>query len=256
MARSQRINFRRSSICWNHGTNKSHGLFNVEAILRIYNDDNLEELFALGTGVLAGNVYALNQLVKKPAYFFQIAASNERHVVFRTYTQAQGFSWKPPNKRGREGDTYGDNQLFESLLIDLDSEEGRSIKVHDDVNGNCLLEKDFSCLIKIPLKSKRKLELEFPVKHFNFLPDSKKFQVETGPVLFVRPECLYVEKKDLWKELVPSFIHFNCYDRADFTLDFPYGARESSRRGKMTVSEVNCEIQLWVADPSRSVEKD
>ena len=50
---SQRIDFGRSRIFWNHGSHKSHGSFRVEAVLRIYDaNDDVEELFALGAGAV------------------------------------------------------------------------------------------------------------------------------------------------------------------------------------------------------------
>jgi hypothetical protein len=104
--------------------------------------------------------------------------------------------------------------------------------------------------MKIPLAGNLAIELEFPVKHLNLNPFRKAFQVEIGPILFVKPECLSAEKRDLLRELIPSFIHFNTFDRADFSLDFPYGVRAPSRRGKMMVEEMDCGIQLWVANSS------
>ncbi len=245
----QRTDFGRSRICWNHASVKSHGSFKVEAILRLCDaNDCVEELFALGAGVLAGNVYAPGQLVKQPTYLVQIAASNDRHVIFRTYTQAKILSWKSLLGKGREGDSYGTNQLFESLIVDLKSEDAKRLERNEDIASHYLSHADFSCLIKIPLACNRRIELEFPVKHFNLHPISKTFQVETGPILFVKPDFFSAEKIGLLRELIPSFIHFNSFDRADFSLDFPYGVREPSSQGEMMVEEMDCDIQLWVAD--------
>jgi hypothetical protein len=246
---SQRIDFQQSSIRWNHGSEKSHGSFKVEAILRICDANyNVEEVFALGAGVLAGNVYAPAQLVKQPAYFFQIAASNERHVIFRTYTQPKALSLKALFGRGIVGDSYGKNELFESLTVDLKSEDAKRVGAGEDLAGYYMFHDDFICLIKLPLPGNRTVELEFPVKHLNFHPISKMFQVETGPILFIKEECFSTENFDILSGLIPSFIHFNSFDRAEFSLDYPYGVRKSSRRGKMMIEEVDCDIQLWVAN--------
>ena len=64
------------------------------------------------------------------------------------------------------------------------------------------------------------------------------------------------EKLDFLKELVPSFIHFNSFGCADFSLDFPYGVRGSSKRGEMVIEEVDCDIQLWVADSPGAFKND
>jgi hypothetical protein len=249
MVFSQCIDFDRSRIYWNHGSDKSHGSFKVEAILRVFGaSGDMEELFALGAGVIAGNMYAPGKLVKQPAYLFQIAASNDRHVIFRTYTKAKFFSLNTLFGKGREGDSYGSNQLFESLVVNLKSQNAKKLETSEGIESHYLRYADFSCLIKIPFVDNRRLELEFPVKHFNLHPTSKMFQVETGPILFVRPECLSQKKPDLLKELIPSFIHFNSFERANFSLDFPYGIRESSGRGRLVVEEMDCDIQLWVPE--------
>jgi len=248
-----RIDFGRSRIFWNHGSEKSHGSFNVEAILRLYSaDDNVEELFALGAGVLAGNVYATSQLIKEPSYLFQIAASNERHVIFRTFTQSKALSWKALFGRGVVGDSYGKNQLFESLTVDLKSEDAKRVGIGEGIANYYLNHDNFLCLIKIPLPDSRRIELEFPVKHLNFHPINQSFQVETGPILFVKAEYFSTENPDLLSGLIPSFIHFNSFDRAEFSLDFPYGVRNPSRQGNMMIEEVDCDVQLWITDSSNA----
>jgi len=244
---SKCIDFARTRIYWNHGSDKSHGSFSVEAILRVFDDNgNLEELFALGAGVLAGNVYSSEQLVKQPNYLFQIAASSDRHVIFRTYTKAKFLSWKTLFGKGRENDSYDGNEIFESLTVDLRSKNAKRLERDGDIASHYLSHAEFSCQIKIPLTGNCRMELEFPVKHINLHPISKAFQVETGPILFVRPEGVSMDKKDLLDKLIPCFIHFNSFDRAEFSFDFPYGARMAFKRGEMTSAKINCGIQLWI----------
>ncbi len=251
MAFPRGVDFERSRICWGFGSINSHGSFKIEAILRVYDaSDFIEESFVLSAGVLAGNVYAPDKLVKQPAYNFQIAASSTRHVIFRTYTESKLFSWKSLVARGRERDSYGENQLFEPLDLKLHSKDVKKIESNEEIESHLLNCSDFTCLIHFPLLNNLRLELEFPVKHINFHPTSKEFQVETGPILFVCPEFFLKGKRDLLRELIPSFIHFSSLNRADFTLDFPYGARKSLRRGKFMIEEMDCNIQLWVSGNS------
>ena len=101
-------------------------------------------------------MYAPSHLVKKPAYLFQIAASNERHVIFRTYTRAKTLSWKALFGRGNEGDSYGENQLFESLIIDLKFAGAKRVKTREGIEIHYLRHSDFSCLIKIPFADNRR----------------------------------------------------------------------------------------------------
>jgi hypothetical protein len=138
----------------------------------------------------------------------------------------------------------------------LGSKRAKRVETSEGIENHYLYHADFLCLIKIPFAKNRTLELEFPVKHFNLHPISKAFQVETGPILFVKPDCLSVEKLDVLKELIPGFIHFNSFDWADFSLDFPYGIRGSTKRGEMIVEKVACEIQLWAASSPDALGND
>ena len=158
------------------------------------------------------------------------------------------LSWKKLFGGGDEGDTYGKNQLFASLVVDLKEKGAKRVEAEGDIESHYLNHTDFSCLINFSLEDNRRVELEFPVKHFNLHPVSKAFQVETGPILFIKPGFLSTDNLDLLSGLIPSFIHFNSFSFADVSLDFPYGVKEPSRRGKMMIEEVKCDIQLWVAN--------
>jgi len=238
------VDFWRSRICWNHGSQKGSGSFLVEAVLRICDsNDREEELIALGAGVLAGNMYVEDNLVKDPAYFFQIAASDERNIIFRTYLRHQSCNWKSLFRGKSKYDTIQANQEFETLHIELKKYALKKIDDFEDMQYHYLRHGNFSCQVKIPLTEKRNMVLEFPVKHSNILPEREIFQIETGPLLFADPK---VQTGDLFSKIVPGFIHFNSFGRADFSLDFPYGVRYSSKPGALIITSLNCDIELFV----------
>ena len=84
IGRAKRINFQSSRLFWNHGTDESHGAFKIESVLRFYNEDGkLKDTFVLAVGVLAGNMYASERLVKEPPYLFQIVASDSQHIIYQ-----------------------------------------------------------------------------------------------------------------------------------------------------------------------------
>ncbi len=90
------------------------------------------------------------------------------------------------------------------------------------------------------------MELEFPIKHINLLPSDKMFQAETGPILFADPVEVSAHIPEYLRDLVPGFVHFNRFDQAEVSLDFPFGRRRSQRRCEMPVKTVNCNITLLV----------
>ena len=62
--------------------------------------------------------------------------------------------------------------------------------------------------------------LEFPINHVNINSEIRRWQIETGPILF---PIINKEKKSY--EYLPSFVHFNDLNRLDVFYDYPYGVR-------------------------------
>ena len=247
MGYKQRIDFNDSRIYWNHGSELSHGIFRVEAILRLIDKHNcIEDTYALSTGVLAGNMYAQTRLVKCPSYYFQIAASNTNHVIFRTDTKKTSEIKRFLSFRNDVFDSKGRNNLFKSLNVDLKSEDTVAVKrEYKYIKQRYLEFSKFTSKVRIPLRNSRTLEIELPIKHINIFDKVEKFQVETGPVLFVNPEWLLKQDTDVVDALIPAFVHFNQYSKAEFSIDFPYGVRYSSSRREMSIKEIDCDINIY-----------
>jgi len=246
----ERVNFQSSRLFWNHGTDKGHGAFKVESVFRFYGvEGDLEETFVLSAGVLAGNMYVPNRLIQNPPYFFQITVSDHRHIIYRTDTIPKQF-WKKLFSR-RKGnstfDTPNNNNVFESLEFNLDMEPCTAVfSDYNSIKKHYMEFAEFTCNMVFYLNSGGKIELEFPIKHINISPEKEMFQVETGPVLMIDPHRINnFDKKDLLEALVPSFVHFNQINQADFSIDFPYGIRMSRDRGDFHVESIGCEIQLF-----------
>lgn len=240
-----RVDFSNSKLFWNHGSDNSHGVFNVESVLRKYNKNNeLINTFVLGAGVLAGNMYVSGSLVKNPSYFFQVAASEDMNVIYRTNT-LETEKWRKflnINRGSGTFDTY--NNDFESLEFNLGTEECVEVGlIYSDISMHYLRLHNFTCKIYVN-KIDECYELEFPVKHINISPEKEMFQVETGPILIFDSHGSNKTSARV-ERLIPSFVHFNNSKYADFSIDFPYGVRSSKDRGSFNVERLNCEVKLF-----------
>jgi len=243
---STRVDFRNSRLFWNHETKESHGAFNIESVLRIYEKNKIKETFVLATGVLAGNMYVSGRLVQNPPYYFQIAASNTRHIIYRTDAINKSKWTRLLCRKHKNGilDTLNKNSAFKALEYRLIEEDCiRVSSSYSDLERHYMQLSNFTVKININLDEEQRAELEFPVKHINISPEKKMFQVETGAVLLISTE--YSDLNDLSKLLTPSFVHFNSFNYADFSIDFPYGVRSSKTRGDFNVKRLVCEVQLY-----------
>jgi len=241
-----RVDFYNSKLFWNHKTQKSHGAFNIESVLRVYKNNEIKETFVLATGVLAGNMYVSERLVQDPPYYFQVASSASRHIIYRTDTINKP-KWRRLFSKKQKNSTYdtsNKNSVFASLEYKLIEEKCvRVSSSYRDLRKHYMQLPNFTGKILINISEEQKAELEFPVKHINISPEKEMFQVETGALLLVNEE--YANLIDLSKSLIPSFVHFNSFNCAHFSIDFPYGVRESKVRGGFNVRRLECEIELY-----------
>ena len=65
------------------------------------------------------------------------------------------------------------------------------------------------------------------------------WQVETGPILFPN-----LNKNQDLPDHLPSFIHFNSFNKLDIFYDYPLGLRTFDLENKGVVSGLPCDIQL------------
>ena len=246
----QRIDFSCSSVRWITKEIRSHGAFSIESVLRILaRDGHEEESFALGAGVLAGNMYVPQGLVKQPLYHFQLAASAARHVIYRTYAEATSGAQLASAARPAENDTSGLNeQVFELLDFHIARENAHRLEAYADIAHHYERHAVFTAVIGFPLARSRRMELEFPVKHLNLLPQREMFQVETGPVLFADLSARSAELSVSARELSPCFVHFNRFDYAEITPYLPFDCRPAQTRGE-PIRALSCDISLLVDHP-------
>ena len=236
----QRVSFHQSDIRWLTKKEGSQGSFNVEALLR-WSRDSIDtsdaKQFALGVPVLAGNMYVDGALCKTPPYMFQLAASNLDHVIFRTPIAT--------GNQKKDSDSYGANSsTFAALEVAIGLEPAKLLESYEDIEKHYLGRDHLTCLLSIGINSGLILELEFPVKHMNIWPSQKRWQFETGSVLFLKaPDILNLDELKL-AMLLPCFIHCNRFDQAEIFPNYPCPSIYSSRSGRGESRKISCQVQL------------
>ena len=210
-------------------------------------------LFALGAAVLAGNMYTDGDLAKDPPYMFQVAVGASDHVIFRT-DMSHGWLRSMRRLSGVCGkrtpkDTFGSNSLiFDRFDINLDVEPAKALQGYEEIAEHYSRRDRFTGLITIGLAAGGSVELEFPINHLNLLPSCAVWQLETGPVLFVKPGCEMASIGESLSGFLPCFVHSNRGDSAEFSSDFPFICGKSLRSRQAKSKKICCQVQLLVSD--------
>lgn len=165
--------FRSSSLTWKTRSGYSGGWRLIATSTRLSADGNNLEQFGLAPMVMAGNVAGEGPLGKYPAYSYQILASQDRHVIFRT--DASG---------GRRYDTEDDNAtLFEHLVVDVRPVEAELLD-RTDVQPDLLRRCGTLVGVIEETDGAERWRLAFPVNHLTFGPPGAgpALHLETGPL--------------------------------------------------------------------------
>jgi len=232
----KRINFSASYLTWLTRKEKSYGRFQVEAACTIRDLNRKKaETYYLASAVLAGNVYAKNDLVKQPVYLFQIAASQENHVIFRTFVSL----------RDEQNSFDSNSKLFKEIEFYISRKEAVILRDFDDIEFHFQQHNSMSACMSYETQQNYLIEIEFPIKHINIQQEKRLFQVETGPIL-IPPETL----ADMLSEeqgccFNTAFVHFNRLDSAEITLNVPTCIGEEAIRF-FSGSRLNSHIVLMV----------
>ena len=208
----KRIDFSASYLTWLTRKGRSYGRFQIDAACVIRDPcSGKSETYYLAPAVVAGNVYAENDLVKQPIYLFQIAVSDKRHVVFRTFVP--------------DGDVQisfdKNSKLFEEIEFHITRNEAAVLKDFDDIDLRFQQHNSISAYMSYETAQHGRLEVEFPIKHMNIQKERRLFQVETGPILV--PSEVPADSPSYGKRFSfnTAFIHFSCFDCAEITLNVP-----------------------------------
>ncbi len=206
------IDFQNSSLTWLTEGGESYGRFALESVCFVRDESSgTTDTYGLGAEVLAGEVYGTAGLVMRPNYLFQIAASRNAHAIFRTYARHR------PDR-----DSSGANAAsFKEM--DLRVVKRGAVVLHDiaAIEEHFDRHSQFSARVTLPQVGATVVEIEFPVKHINLQRAHRRFQVETGPILFpTRIHAGRVEDVSM-PEFNAAFIHFNRLEEVEVTLRTP-----------------------------------
>ena len=176
--------------------------------------------------------------MKEPPYLFQVAGNKNQQIIYRSdipFLKTGFTAWNIQRKK------VLDNKLsshFNEFFLNIIKKSVKKISSYKDIEKYFKLN-DFSALIKIYDFNNFNFQIEFPINHINIFPKDKKWQVETGPVLFPIYKKLI---KNNYKFL-PSFLHFNKFDSIDIFYDYPFGYRSKKN---YILSDFKCEVELYV----------
>lgn len=233
----ERIDFSASYLTWLTRKERSYGRFQIEAVCTIRDfGSEKTETYYLAPAVIAGNVYAKNDLVKQPVYLFQIAASKERHVIFRTFVS-------PPDDQN----SFGNNSdLFEKIEFLITKKEAAVLNDFDDIDLHFQQHNPMSTYMSYETPKHCQIEIEFPIKHINIQRERRLFQVETGPILIpseAQDDWLSEEQRFFFKT---AFVHFNRLDCTEITLNVPTDIGQETICFFSQVKKLNLQIVLMV----------
>lgn len=235
--KTKRVDFTKSNLSWG---GPSRGIFNLASVLTVEYYDNkiYTKTIGLGHSVLAGNMYVEKDLLKQPPYLFQVAGSVSEQHIYRTFIPSLKKQ-KFPNwmKNDKTGDTHGE-PLFKEFQLDIRNEAAFMVSGYDEVE-TYFLRNCFSAKIYFNI-GKTTACLEFPINHINIKPEIRMWQVETGPVLFPVLTDEYCSF-----EYLPSFVHFNGFNKIDVFYDYPFGFRSINQQKVGTVKNFPCSIELF-----------
>lgn len=234
-----RIDFQHSSMTWLGETGESYGRFALESLCFLR--DELTEstvFYCLGAQVLAGHVYGTDGLVEKPNYLFQIAASRNNHAIFRTYLRHRPAS----DSSGRNAGKFKEMDLRVVKQTAVVLHDFAAIEQHFDKYSQ------FSARITLPQDGATVSDIEFPVKHINLQRAQQRFHIETGPILFPTRIHSGWETDHSVPEFNAAFIHFNCFDKIEVTLNVPTRAGLRSTRFYSKTIKLAADVSLLASD--------
>lgn len=241
------INFYLSNLEW-VTSGGSYGSFTIESCLTLFDEEKkMLQSYHLGTSVLAGNMYVDGDLLKKPAYHFQLMLSNDFNRILRRPVQEVSEQ----DDENSITDTLQENSCFDSIRSNI--VESNYLNVRNEPELIKALNSGYklkNIRTNFDLDQGFIMSIESPVKHFNYLKDLGKWQIETGPVfIFDKRLTNYLHSKELLQKLTPAFMHANSFFNAYFTTEYPFRIKEDyNKGGKFNQGKMDCKIELLVSN--------
>ena len=183
------LDFNSSSIGWKL-KNGSLGIFKIDALLKEKKSDQINYL---ANTVMAGNVYSKSFLPISPNYNFQWLTNGSKQVVYRYFSNNR---IKIDEKKNNKIDKFFINTKYQKKI---------EVSIESLIDNYELFNESLSCKLEF-----NKQIIEFPIKHINVQPLKKKFQIETGPIIFKRNN-----------KFISAFIFFNSCNKCQIVWYYP-----------------------------------
>jgi len=193
----------------------------LDSVLRSHQANQAPKDFVLTAMVLAGNLYSKNSLVKQPPYLYQMIAGDGVYQILRT-----GIHNHNPHPFSGDGldDSLGNAaDLFRHLSLEIETTPNDRIRRVDLADTNTANSGPLVGCVDLQGESTR-IEVFFPIRHWNRLGSEPDFQVETGPVLWPRLTRSFSGGREI-HHLQPAFLHFVSKGQVEVSLDYPYFRR-------------------------------
>lgn len=176
----------------------NHGMFQIACICTVHDAEG-RTCYYLTHAVAACDVYGTGRLIKEPSYRFQALFTNTRYRIFRTFMKDQ-----------RQDDSAGMvENLFQGLELNARQRRAVELRTGQEIVSFARSGGKLGCRIVLEPERRRKVEIEFPVRHINLDPANNRFQVETGTVV------VPVEGKSSMDDFSICYIAFNTLDSFD-----------------------------------------
>jgi hypothetical protein len=221
----------------------SVGVFLLDSITRIQSVGSNPVFFALTAGVLAGNMYTGGSLVKQPPYLYQVIVGDGAHRILRTGLPPKtdaAFAGNPTS------DSHGpSSEVFESLEVEVCWKSNDCLRpVHPGMDSVGLGARLMG--LATWLDEAGQAEVFFPIRHWNRLGNTGKYQVETGPVLWPDLVKLALGETLTAYDFLPAFLHFENEDRVDVSLDYPGFVRSFAGGGSLSrFAQQSCLLKVY-----------
>jgi len=211
MQQIQAICFAASHLHWLTRTERSHGWFQIDALLDWLPSGSHQPFqFVQAAAVPAGRMYALSgPLLKQPPYSFQLIAGPSEHTILRR-PLASGQSAVPADS------SQPHNHTFESLSWKLSLAEAQRLQPEDLATWPA----PHPCL-NLLLEWRHRsglLRLQTPLRHWNHRAEPAGWQIETGPLLWPLDRLAFAEAPSS-AGLTTAWLHANQGGRVTMSGD-------------------------------------
>lgn len=227
----QTIDFYNSSINWVTKQIQSYGHFQIEAKLRAsISSLNFVEEYYLLSGVMAGNMYAQQSIIKSPVYQYQAILSAKHYKIFRMYAD-----------KTTDKDSHGQlSELFEEVNFVIRQQSCTLIDAVEGIKSASSENKKLNIVMQFGEWEQADISLHFPVKHLNVNQSNTSVQVETGPVMI--PNNAFYHSPSIANILL-AYTNFNTTQQAEFAILQAAKAQEVRTFSKIKTYPVDINFQ-------------